>query len=139
VAKKKPTQKQTKSNLAKKRKTIAKAFNEGIVNIFSSFNNTIINLTDKAGNVLAAKSGGGLGYKGAKKATPFVAAQTAKEIIEQAKKFGIKEIEIKVKGIGAGRDSALRTFVSSDFVVKAIRDVTPVPHGGVRPKKVRRV
>jgi len=128
--------KQTKGKLNKK---IERKLNKGIINIHSSFNNTIINLTDELGNVLFWASAGSLGFKGTKKATPFAAAQTAKTIIDKAKPLGLSEIEIKVKGVGAGRESAIRSFAGSGITVAKISDTTPLPHGGVRPKKVRRV
>ena len=129
--------KKVKTN--KKKKKIIKTFDNGIVNISSSFNNTIINMTDQNGNVVAFKSAGALGFKGAKKATPFAATQTARDVIEKTKKYDIKKIDVKVKGVGAGRESAIRAFATAGFVVNSIKDVTAIPHGGVRPKKTRRV
>ena len=129
--------KKVKTN--KKKKKIIKTFDNGIVNISSSFNNTIINMTDQNGNVVAFKSAGALGFKGAKKATPFAATQTARDVIEKTKKYDIKKIDVKVKGVGAGRESAIRAFATAGFVVDSIKDVTAIPHGGVRPKKTRRV
>ncbi len=129
--------KKVKTN--KKKKKIIKTFDNGIVNISSSFNNTIINMTDQSGNVVAFKSAGALGFKGAKKATPFAATQTARDVIEKTKKYDIKKIDVKVKGVGAGRESAIRAFATAGFVVNSIKDVTAIPHGGVRPKKTRRV
>jgi len=120
-------------------KKVEKKLNKGVVNIHSSFNNTIINLTDESGNVLFWSSAGSSGFKGTKKATPFAAAQTAKRIIDKARPLGLSEIEIKVKGVGAGRESAIRSFAGSGLTVTKISDVTSIPHGGVRPKKVRRV
>jgi len=135
----KKTKKVTKRTQGTASKKVEKKLSKGIVNIHSSFNNTIINLTDESGNVLFWASAGSLGFKGTKKATPFAAAQTAKTIIDKARPLGLSEIEIKVKGVGAGRESAIRSFAGSGLVVTKISDVTPVPHGGVRPKKVRRV
>jgi small subunit ribosomal protein S11 len=122
-----------------KKKKVINSFDKGIVNVSSSFNNTIISMSDLSGNIVAWMTAGALGFKGAKKATPFAAAQTARNVIDKSKKFDIKVIEIKVKGVGAGRESAIRTFIGSGFAVTSIKDVTAIPHGGVRPKKVRRV
>lgn len=127
-----------KAKLKKKKKKIEQV-DKAIVHIHSSFNNTIINLTNEKGDSLAWSSAGALGFKGARKATPFAATQTAKNVAEKAKKLGVGEVEIKVKGVGAGRESAVRAFAASGFNVTAIKDVTPIPHGGVRPKKVRKV
>jgi len=129
----------TKSKHKRKQQKEKKQISEGIINIHASFNNTIINLTDKRGDVLLWASAGSMGYKGTKKATPFTAAQTAKDVIERAKELGISTVEIKVKGVGVGRESAIRSFANSGFEITKISDVTPLPHGGVRPKKPRRV
>lgn len=131
--------KSKKKTVKPKAKTLVKKVDKGIVNIHCSFNNTIINLTDTAGNVLLWSSAGYLSFKGTKKATPFAATKTAKDIIERAKSLGVSEIELKVKGVGPGRESAIRTFAGSGLTITKISDVTPIPHGGVRPKKVRRV
>lgn len=123
----------------KTKKKIERRVSEGIINIRSSFNNTVINLTDTKGDTLAWATAGSSGFKGTKKATPFAASQIAKTVAEKAKTFGISTIEIKVKGVGAGRESAIRTIIGSGISVSRIKDVTPIPHGGVRSKKVRRV
>jgi len=127
--------KPVKSKKQKKIKTCV----YGIVNISSSFNNTLVNMADDKGNVLAWCSAGTLGFKGAKKATPFVASQVAKQVVDKCKDFGIKDIDIKVKGVGSGRESAIRTFINAGYNTHSIKDVTRMPHGGVRPKKIRRV
>ena len=125
--------------VAKSKKKIQKIVEKGTVHIKATFNNTMVNVSDQKGDVLAWMSAGALGFKGAKKSTPFAAAQTVKNVLDKIKNSGLREIEIKVKGVGAGRESAIRAFTSAGFTVSSIRDVTPIPHGGVRPKKTRRV
>ncbi|MCX6806924.1 MAG: 30S ribosomal protein S11 [Candidatus Berkelbacteria bacterium] len=122
-----------------KKKKLERRVDKGIVNISTSFNNTIINLSDRDGNTLAWATAGSLGFKGAKKATPFAASQIARKIADKAQAIGMTELEIKVQGVGTGREQAVRALVGSGFTVNSIQDVTPIPHGGVRPKKVRRV
>ena len=117
----------------------AVAVKEGKVYIFSSYNNTIVTLTDTVGNVLASKSAGKLGFKGSKKSTPFAASKVAETLGAVAEKMRIKKIQIVVKGIGSGRESALRSIANQGFEISSIKDVTPVPHNGCRPKKPRRL
>jgi len=117
----------------------AVAVKEGKVYIFSSYNNTIVTLTDTVGNVLASKSAGKLGFKGSKKSTPFAASKVAETLGAVAEKMGIKKIQIVVKGIGSGRESALRSIANQGFEISSIKDVTPVPHNGCRPRKPRRL
>jgi len=112
---------------------------EGKVYVSSSYNNTLVTLTNQRGQVLAWKSAGSVGFKGAKKATSFAASKVAEAIANICKKLGIEKIEVLIKGIGAGRESAVRTLVAQGLNVSSIRDVTPIPHNGCRPKKVRRV
>ena len=112
---------------------------EGRIYIFSSYNNTIISLTDPQGNVLIQKGAGGIGFKGTKKGTPFAAAKVAEFISEAAKKIGINRAEVFVKGVGAGRDSALRSLAARGIDFLRIKDVTPIPHDGCRPPRPRRV
>jgi len=108
--------------------------------IFSSYNNTIITLTDQKGNVLAWKSAGSVGFKGTKKSTSFAASKVAETIANICKKIGITDkVELLVKGIGAGRESAVRTLVAQGLNIISIKDITPIPHNGCRPKKPRRV
>jgi len=111
----------------------------GRICIYSTYNNTIITLTDAQGNVLASRSAGSIGFKGTKKGTSFAASQVATNLSNIAKKFNIKEVDIIVKGIGGGRDTALKTLASQGFEIQSIKDATPVPHNGCRPKKLRRV
>ena len=112
---------------------------EGKVYVSSSYNNTIVTLTNLRGNVLAWKSAGSVGFKGAKKATSFAAARVAEAIANICKKIGIEKIEVLIKGIGAGRESAVRTLVAQGLNVVSIKDVTPIPHNGCRQRKTRRV
>jgi small subunit ribosomal protein S11 len=120
-------------------KTTVKGLSEAKIYIFSSYNNTIATLTNKKGDVLASKSAGALGFKGTKKSTSFAAGRVAEAIANICKKFNIEKIEILVKGIGAGRESAVRTLITKGLNVVSIKDITPIPHNGCRPKKVRRV
>lgn len=112
---------------------------EGRVYVSSSYNNTIITLTDSRGQVLASKSAGAVGFKGTKKATSFASSRVAEAIANICKKIAIEKIEVFIKGIGAGRESAVRTLVNQGLNVILIKDVTPIPHNGCRPKKIRRV
>lgn len=112
---------------------------EGKIYISSSYNNTIITLTDLKGNVLAWASAGAVGFKGTKKATPFAASKVAEAIVQTIKKLGIEKIAVLVKGIGSGRESAIRSLAARDLDIVSITDITPVPHNGGRPPKVRRV
>jgi small subunit ribosomal protein S11 len=111
----------------------------GRIYVQSTFNNTLVTVTDRSGNVLAWNSGGTEDFKGSKKSTAFAAQQAATKLAKRADDFGIKEVEVFVKGPGAGRDSAIRSISNSGIKVKSIRDVTPVPHNGCRPPKRRRV
>jgi len=112
---------------------------EGKLYISSSYNNTLITLTDLQGNVLTWASAGSIGFKGTKKATPFAASKVAEAISIVAKRLGIEKVEILVKGIGSGRDSAIRSLAARGLEIVSIADITPVPHNGCRPPKVRRV
>jgi small subunit ribosomal protein S11 len=112
---------------------------EGRIYIFSSYNNTIITLTDSLGNVLYWTSAGKVGFSGTKKGTPYAASKAAEEAAQAAKAIGFEKIEVLIKGIGAGRESALRTLAAKGLNIISIKDVTPIPHDGPRPPKVRRV
>jgi len=112
---------------------------EGKVYISSSYNNTIMTLTDLQGNVLCWISAGSIGFKGAKKSTPFAASKVAEALTQRAKKMGIEKVEVLVKGIGSGRESAIRSIAARDLDIISIKDITPVPHNGCRQPKVRRV
>ena len=124
-----------KSFKKKEKKHVA----SGLVHIQASFNNTIVTITDTNGDTLCAVSGGAVGFKGSRKSTPFAAQRAAEEAASKASKFGVKEIEVRVKGPGAGRESAITALQAAGLNVKAIEDVTPLPHNGCRPPKKRRV
>ena len=111
----------------------------GVVHIQSTFNNTIITITDPMGNVVAWSSAGIQGFKGSRKSTPFAAQLAAEDAVKKAMEHGMKNVEVYVKGPGAGRESALRSLQSAGFNVILIKDVTPIPHNGCRPPKRRRV
>jgi small subunit ribosomal protein S11 len=111
----------------------------GIVHIQSSFNNTIVTVTDHDGNVIAQSSAGRAGFKGSRKSTPFAAQLAAKDAVRQAMDQGMRLAEVRVKGPGVGREAALRALQVEGFSVSLIRDVTPIPHNGCRPPKRRRV
>lgn len=125
------------SGIAKK--TSRKQVFKGLIHISSSYNNTIVAVTDPDGNVLAYSSAGALGFKGARKSTPYAATLVGKDAVEKAKKFGFQEAKISIKGIGPGREAAIRGVASTGLNITAIIDSTPVPHNGVRPAKPRRV
>ncbi|OGZ62770.1 MAG: 30S ribosomal protein S11 [Candidatus Staskawiczbacteria bacterium RIFCSPHIGHO2_01_FULL_36_16] len=112
---------------------------EGRIYVSSSYNNTLVTLTNQRGQVLANKSAGAVGFKGTKKSTSFAASKVAEAIVNICKKLGVEKIEVLIKGIGAGRESAVRTLVSQGLNIVSIKDVTPIPHNGCRPKKIRRV
>ena len=112
---------------------------EARVYVSSSYNNTIVTLTNSKGQVLVSKSAGAVGFKGAKKATSFAASRVAESIANLCKKLAVEKIEVFIKGVGAGRESAVRTLVNQGLNVVSIKDQTPIPHNGIRPKKIRRV
>ena len=112
---------------------------QGVAHIKATFNNTIISITDVSGNVIAASSGGGVGFKGSRKSTAFAAQVAAKDCGRRAMQSGVKEVQVWVKGPGSGRESAIRSLQSTGLEITVIRDVTPVPHNGCRPPKRRRV
>ena len=123
----------------KQKKKVKKNVQSGIAHIQSTFNNTIVTITDVSGNVVAWSSAGVRGFKGSRKSTPFAAQLAAEEAGRKAMEHGMRSIAIFVKGPGAGRESALRALQTAGFKVTLIRDVTPVPHNGCRPRKRRRV
>jgi small subunit ribosomal protein S11 len=124
---------------AKKSKKLLRTVTSGIAHILASFNNTIVTITDREGNTLTWASTGSSGFKGSKKSTPFAAGIAAENAAKKAVERGVKEVEVFVKGIGAGRESAIRSIQAAGLSVRSIRDVTPVPHNGCRPEKRRRV
>jgi small subunit ribosomal protein S11 len=111
----------------------------GVVHIQASFNNTIVTISDQAGNVISWKSSGSLGFRGSRKGTPFAAQQAASAAATVAKESGLRSLDIRVKGPGSGRESAIRALQAAGVEIKSIRDVTPIPHNGCRPPKRRRV
>lgn len=111
----------------------------GILNVVATFNNTILTLADTKGNTLIAASSGALGFKGSRKSTPFAASKVGEIIGEKAEQMGMKEAEVVIKGVGAGRESALRAFAGKGITISNIKERTPVPHNGPRPKKPRRI
>jgi small subunit ribosomal protein S11 len=127
-----------KGKIARKKKERKNVLN-GVAHIQSTFNNTIITITDMNGNVLAWSSAGSQGFKGSRKSTPFAAQMAAESAAKKAQEHGVQNIEVYVKGPGAGREAALRALQAAGFTVSLIRDVTPIPHNGCRPPKRRRV
>jgi len=125
--------------LGKEGKTVSSKIKEGKIYISSTYNNTIITLTGPRGETLAWSSAGQIGFKGTKKSTPFAASKVADNIAQIARKMGIATVSILVKGVGSGRDSALRSLAARGMDIVSIKDVTPIPHDGCRSPKVRRV
>lgn len=121
------------------RKKARKNVSDGIAHVHASFNNTTVTITDTEGNVIAWSSAGGIGFKGSRKGTPFAATQAAMAAGNVAKTYGLRSLDVRVKGPGAGRESAIRALQTVGIDVKSIRDVTPIPHNGCRPTKRRRV
>jgi small subunit ribosomal protein S11 len=124
---------------AKKGKKEKKHVAHGIAHVHASFNNTIVTITDLEGNVVSWSSAGTLGFKGSRKGTPFAAQQAATTAAAAAREHGLRSIDIRVKGPGSGRESAIRALQAAGVEIKSIRDVTPIPHNGCRPPKRRRV
>ena len=128
--------------MAEKKKSKSKSkrkVSSGVAHILSTFNNTIITIADENGNTLAWSSTGHKGFKGSRKSTPFAAQIAAEDVGTKAKEYGIKSLKIEVSGPGSGRESALRSLQSIGYIITSIKDVTPIPHNGCRPKKRRRV
>jgi len=125
--------------MARTRRKVRRSLTRAIVHIKATFNNTYIAVTDPNGEMLCWDSAGTIGYKGSRKSTPFAAQRAAESVASKAQKFGIKEIEIKINGPGAGRESAITALQDAGLSVRAIEDVTPLPHNGCRPRKKRRV
>lgn len=136
--------KETEKSESKKPKTgkeikVSQRTEEGIIYINSSYNNTLISATDKKGNVLTWASSGTLGFKGPKKATPFASMRIIDALVPRLQKIGLSRLSIKVKGIGKGRDAAIKALANYNFNITSIKDITPIPHNGCRPPKPRRV
>lgn len=122
-----------------RKKKIARGITQGVAYILASFNNTIISITDKQGNVLVWSTPGIVGFSGSKKATPFAAQIAATDVAKKARDVGMKDLEVYVKGPGSGRESAIRALQAAGLNITLIKDTTPMPHNGCRPKKKRRV
>ena len=126
--------KKTKTKTKVKRK-----ISSGVAHVVSSFNNTIITISDENGNAIAWSSAGHKGFKGSRKSTPFAAQIAAEDVGTKAKEYGLKTLRVEVSGPGSGRESALRSLQSVGYIITSIKDVTPIPHNGCRPRKRRRV
>ncbi|MBP9718132.1 30S ribosomal protein S11 [Candidatus Gracilibacteria bacterium] len=123
----------------KKKKNKKKRLTEGVVNIHASYNNTIVSVADMSGNVVCWASSGGCGFKGTRKATPYASSVAAETALSKAKALGLEKVHISVKGVGTGRDQALRAINASGVAIESISDKTAIPHNGCRPRKARRV
>lgn len=121
------------------RKKVKKIVTDGVAHIHASFNNTIVMITDRQGNALCWATAGGSGFRGSRKSTPFAAQVAAGRVGDKAKEYGLKNLDINVKGPGPGRESAVRALHSAGFKITSIVDTTPIPHNGCRPPKKRRV
>ena len=124
---------------SRSKKKVKKSVSDGIAHIHASFNNTIITITDRQGNALGWATAGGSGFRGSRKSTPFAAQVAADRVGEMVKEYGVKNLDVNVKGPGPGRESAVRALNNAGFKITAISDVTPIPHNGCRPPKKRRV
>ena len=123
----------------KKKSKAKKKLSSGVAHIISSFNNTIITITDQGGNTLAWASAGNVGFKGSRKSTPFAAQMAAEQCAHRAMEHGVRKVDVVVRGPGSGRETAIRTIQNTGIEVTGIKDVTPIPHNGCRPPKRRRV
>ncbi len=121
---------------AKKRKKFVQA---GRAYVQATYNNTIVSLTDQSGNVIAWSSAGKVGFKGPKKSTPYAAGIIVRDVVDRAKQMGLKQVDVYVRGVGMGREAAIRAIAGNGIIITGIKDLTPVPHNGPRPPKVRRV
>ena len=121
------------------RKKVRRSVTVGVAHIKATFNNTVITITDSKGETLCWASAGTCGFKGSRKSTPFAGQMSAQQVADKAVKFGMKEVEVRVKGPGSGRESAITALQAAGLKIKSIEDVTPLPHNGCRPKKRRRV
>lgn len=123
----------------KTKKKVKKQIVSGLVHVNSTFNNTIVTISDAQGNVVSWSTAGAMGFKGSRKSTPYAAQMAAEDAGRKAQEHGMKELDVQVKGPGSGRESALRALQAIGFTIKSIKDVTPIPHNGTRPPKRRRV
>ena len=128
-----------KAKAVKTKKKVKKNITAGIVHVSSSYNNTLITISDMQGNAVSWSSSGALGFKGSRKSTPYAAQMAAEDAGRKAQEHGMKELDVRVKGPGSGRESALRSLQSIGFTINSIKDITPIPHNGCRPRKRRRV
>lgn len=128
-----------KPSVKKKKKKIRRQVLKGQAHIQCTYNNTLLTFSDMSGKVLAWASAGSLGFKGAKKATPYAATQIVNAATEKVEKYGLREIDVFVKGVGSGREASIRALVNNNFEINLIKDITPIPHNGCRPRKPRRV
>lgn len=128
-----------KATSTRVRKKVKKNVAEGIAHVHASFNNTIVTITDRQGNALAWSTSGANGFKGSRKSTPFAAQVAAEQVGKAAQEFGVKNLEVRIKGPGPGRESAVRALNAAGFKITSISDITPVPHNGCRPPKKRRI
>jgi small subunit ribosomal protein S11 len=127
------------ANAANKRKKVRRNVTVGIAHIKATFNNTTVTITDSKGDALCWSSAGTSGFKGSRKSTPYAGQMAAQQCAEKASKFGVKELDVRVKGPGSGRESAITALQAAGMSIKSIEDVTPLPHNGCRPPKKRRV
>lgn len=135
-----PTEESSIDTLAKKKvKKAKKQVSKGKASVKCTYNNTIVSICDMGGNLLGWSSSGSLGFKGAKKATPYAATQVVGTVAEKVRKYGVEELEVYVKGVGSGREASIRALAARGFEIILIKDLTPIPHNGCRPKKPRRV
>ena len=129
----------TEAEAKRKKKKIKRQISKGQAHIQCTYNNTMVMISDMTGGMIGWSSSGLLGFKGAKKATPYAATQVVQDVSEKVKKYGVQDLEVFVKGVGSGRESSIRSLANRGFNLVSIKDVTPIPHNGCRPKKPRRV
>jgi small subunit ribosomal protein S11 len=137
--KKKSAPEEPAEEASKKKKRAKRTLQKGRANIQCTYNNTIVTISDLEGGVLAWSSSGHLGFKGAKKSTPYAATQVVAELAEKVKKYGLQELEVFVKGVGSGREASIRALANNGFNLTVIKDITPIPHNGCRPRRPRRI
>lgn len=130
---------ESKPKKGRKKKAVKKEVYEGCAFIQATYNNTIVTLTDSNGNVLSWSSAGHVGFKGPKKATPYAASKIVKNVIDKARGYGLKTVAVFVKGVGAGRDSAIRALNANGLIITSIKDMTPIPHNGCKRPRPRRI
>lgn len=124
---------------AKAKKKVRKEISHAVAHIQSTFNNTVVTITDQSGSTICWASSGTSGFKGARKGTPFAAQLAAKDVAAKAREFGVKYLDVRIKGPGAGRESSIRALAAAGLEIRSIKDVTPIPHNGCRPRRRRRV